>query len=67
MTQTINSYLIDSGATISILKENKLLLNYPVNTDIRCGITGIQDGIVDTIGKTTDKLLIQGCNIQQVT
>lgn len=64
MTGQINTYLIVTGATISIIKMGKLLTDYPINIDVKCGITGIQDGTVDTVGQTFSKLLINEYKVQ---
>lgn len=55
---TKNIYLLDTGATISILKINKLMPNSFINKNFKCKISGISDSHVTSYGISKKNLYI---------
>lgn len=55
---TKNICLLDTGATISILKINKLMPNSFINTNFKCKISGISDSHVTSYGISKKNLYI---------
>lgn len=58
-TGTKNTYLLDTGATISTLKINKLMQNSIINKNSQCKISGISSSHVMTYGITKTNLHIE--------
>lgn len=52
MTSTKCSFIIDSGSDISIFKQDKIQYYQPINPNKRFKITGITDGVTETIAET---------------
>lgn len=65
MSSTTNVYLIDTGATISIFKIDKLPYSYQINDSTKCKITGIKEGFIETLGQTTTNLIIDNMAVTQ--
>ena len=59
MTNTICSFIIDSGSDISIFKKEKNSKLQRINPNKRFKITGITDGITETIAETETILQFQ--------
>lgn len=51
-------FLLDTGASISLVKFNKILFNTPINNNIISHISGIKEGFIQTIGLTTSDIEI---------
>lgn len=58
MSGRVNTFLVDTGATISIFKENKLKNNKFINYNSKCGISGIEANLRYTLGSTHTHLLL---------
>lgn len=58
MTGRFNTYLLDTGATISILKIDKLLPEIQINDLFPCRISGISKGLISSFGTVESELLI---------
>lgn len=58
ITNSYNTYLIDTGATISTLKINKLSPNVEIERYNTCKISGISDGLVSTFGSVKSDIFI---------
>lgn len=58
------TFLIDTGATISIFKINKLNANYQIDQSSTCKITGIKEGFVESLGYTTTELIMDNLAIK---
>lgn len=56
MSENKCTFLLDTGASISIFKSNKLVPTHPVNFNSTCKITGIQKGAVTTLCLTKGKI-----------
>lgn len=56
MTNSINSFIVDSGADISIMKVKNILPNQLINKTKQFNITGVTDGIRKTLAETTTSL-----------
>lgn len=56
MTNSINSFIVDSGADISIMKVKNILPNQLINKTKQFNITGVTEGIRKTLAETTTSL-----------
>lgn len=56
MTNSRCSFIIDSGSDISVFKRDKILNQQQINPTKRFQITGITDGITETIAETETTL-----------
>lgn len=56
MSNNVNTFLIDTGADVSIFKESKLKSNHYIDTSSKCKIKGIGKGFLNTLGTVDSKL-----------
>ncbi len=56
----LNTYLLDTGANISTLKESALPDKALINVNNKCKINGIVEGLVQTLGSIDTNLSIDG-------
>lgn len=61
MTNSKCTLIINSGTDISLFKCGKILLNQPINRNIRYKLSGISRGISETIAETTTNLRLNDC------
>lgn len=66
LSNSYSNFLVDTGATISIFKINKLLSSRRINLNSKCKISGIKEGTIDTIGEVTASVVVQYNLIEQV-
>lgn len=56
-------FLLDTGASISLVKFNKLFHDFPINSNSISNIQGIKKGYVQTLGLTNSRILIDNFDI----
>lgn len=57
------TFLIDSGATTSTFKINKLINNFPFNKHDTCSIRGVGAGVISTLGTANSNLILGGIEL----
>ena len=60
MSNSTCTFMIDTGADISIFKLNKILPNHLINRDHRCMISGISGSKTETFASTHTSITFQG-------
>ena len=64
ITGKIRTYLIDTGASISVLKVNKLLRSVSID-GYSCKVSGVDDGLISTLGSVKSKIFIGNESLTQ--
>lgn len=57
ITGRIRTYLIDTGASISVLKVDKLLRTVTID-GYSCKVSGVDDGLISTLGSVKSKVFV---------
>lgn len=63
MTNCKCSFIVDSGADVSIFKGEKILSNQPINVNKKFKINGITNTAIETIAETQTALIINDISI----
>lgn len=61
MTNSKCTLIIDSGADVSLFKSGKISVNQPIDRNIKYKLSGITNGISETIAETTTNLRFNDC------
>ena len=64
MTASNNTFLVDTGADISIFKRTKIRYNQLVDISNRSKIRGVTDGISESLGTTKTVIFIDGYRVE---
>lgn len=56
-------FLLDTGASISLVKRNVIYDDFPIDTNTISFISGIKKGFIRTLGLVNSDVLIDGCKL----